>query len=127
MPSRFGYMQATLPLAVLEVSGSRLTLGVRPRFLAKMAGIEDLITQPGPGVICIPVGSNSTWQGIEITGPERPSYYFWTNRRAEVMSYLLQAGFTISQEDGVSTFAVLRGGGHRSVNLNRSAFLRSGY
>jgi hypothetical protein len=96
-------MQATLPLAVLEVSGSQLTLRIRPHFLAKLAGIEYLVTQPGPGVTCAPVGSNSTWQGIEITGPERPSYYFWTNRRAEVMAYLLQAGFTISQQDAATT------------------------
>jgi hypothetical protein len=96
MPGNFGYMQATLPLVILEVTQTALTLRLRPRLLAKLTGMDALVIQPGDEVAITPVRSNATWQGIEIQVPGIPAYIFWTRSRAEILSCLENLGFSIS-------------------------------
>jgi hypothetical protein len=96
MPGNLGYMQATLPLAVLELAGPALIFRLRPRFLAKLTGIQALVIRPGDDVAITPVKSKATWQGIEINVPGTPAYTFWTTSRAEILSSLENVGFTVS-------------------------------
>jgi hypothetical protein len=96
MPGNFGYMQATLPLVILEVTQTALTLRLRPRLLAKLTGMDALVIQPGDEVAITPVRSSATWQGIEFQVPEIPAYFFWTRNRAEILSCLEKFGFSIS-------------------------------
>lgn len=99
MPSSLGYMQATIPLAVMELSGRRLVVRLRPRLLGKITGTNSLEIEPASGVTVLPVRSNWTWQGMEIRVQGRQSYYFWTRKRAEIMAALAAAGFDISSEE----------------------------
>jgi phage terminase large subunit-like protein len=96
MPGSLGYMQATWPLAVLEISGGHLVLRLRPWVLAKITGTEPLTVKPNSGAVIMPVRSN--W--IEIRVPMWPSYYFWATDRDEIMANLTSAGFDVSAEEG---------------------------
>jgi hypothetical protein len=46
MPGSMGRMNASTPLAVLELSGPQLSLRVRPRFLMAMFGAKPLAVSP---------------------------------------------------------------------------------
>jgi hypothetical protein len=100
MPGSLGYLQATWPLAALQVSGERIVLKMRPWVLAKITGTADLAARPADGVLIEPVRSNWTWQGIKFTVPGRPAYYFWTNRRPDVIAHIEAAGFEVSGREG---------------------------
>jgi hypothetical protein len=100
MPGSLGYMQATWPLVALEISDGHLVLRLRPWVLAKITGTEPLTVKPNSDAVIMPVRSNWTWQGIEIKVPMRPSCYFWTTNRADIMANLASAGFEVSAEEG---------------------------
>ncbi len=100
LPGTLGYLQATIPLVVLEVAAERLILRVRPRALGRIAGIDRLTAAPGDDLVAFPVKSNRTWQGIEFRLPTRPSFYFWTRSRGEILDALTSAGFRVSDEEG---------------------------
>jgi hypothetical protein len=99
MPGSLGYMQATAPLVVLEVTTARLALWLRPGILRKVAGIQSLRAAPGDGTLIQPIKNNWSWPGIEFKRPESPSFYFWTRKRSEALEALAAAGFEVSKEE----------------------------
>lgn len=103
IPGRFGHMYVTSPLVVLEISGERLRVNLRPKLLARVMGAEGLMAGADDISIFL-LRSNAVWQGLEFRPPGAPSYYFWMNRiagmRAEVVECLSSAGFQISDTGG---------------------------
>jgi hypothetical protein len=95
MPARLGYCNASSGLVVLEVAGSRLSLRLRPMFMAKLLGVNPLEAVSGDGIVISP--GRSLWlRGIEFQRPGIRPYYFWTGSSAEIFSRLSDAGFTVS-------------------------------
>jgi hypothetical protein len=98
MPGNLGYVRATAPLIVLEVTGSRITLRWRPKLLAKalekLSGISALQAAAGDAIAIVP--ARSWWQnGLEFRVPGSPSYYFWTAHWEEISAILADIGFTV--------------------------------
>src|SRR5262245_40344209 len=98
VPSRLGYAQVGLLMAVLEIEGRRLGVRVRPGFARRMFGIQNLAVTPSDGVVVFPA-RNLGQQGIEVRPKSGRSYYFWTNRSREVLACAAAAGFDVSAEE----------------------------
>jgi hypothetical protein len=96
VPAGFMSWQATAPLAVLELTGSRLTLRLRPALLAKFLGIETLTAIPDGSLHIFLIQNDRTWKGIEFRLPERSSFRFYTPHREQVLEALARAGFVVS-------------------------------
>lgn len=96
-------MYVTSPLVVLETCGGSLRVSLRPKFLARVLGVESLVAGVDDVNIFL-LRSHAAWQGIEFRPTEAPSYYFWMNRiadmRVEVIDYLSSSGFQISDTGG---------------------------
>jgi hypothetical protein len=99
MPGSLGYLQATWPLSVLELSSEGISLRLRPRLFAKITGTEPLKVGFSNAVIILPVRSQRTWQGIEFRVQGQQSYYFWTKRRSEIFASFVRAGCEVSDDD----------------------------
>jgi hypothetical protein len=64
----FGYLQATIPLVIVELAGPLLTVRVRPAFLARLAVTSTLTAAAGDGLQVFPVRSGATYQVLS-SGP----------------------------------------------------------
>jgi hypothetical protein len=94
LPGRFGDWGATSPGVVLELAGSRLTLRLRPRFLARLMGIVPLTAEPGSGLTATATKRRGAWGWfIEFRMPGVNPYYFQTLKVDEVFSCMTDAGF----------------------------------
>jgi hypothetical protein len=94
-------MQATIPLVVLTLSANRLSLQVRPWFLAKITGIQMLEVEASDDAVIYPVSSRLGTRGIEIRMLHRQSYYFWPRKDyTELLPTLSASGFAVSGEAG---------------------------
>jgi hypothetical protein len=87
------------PLIVMEVAGSRLTVRLRPKFLARLSGVAPLIAEPGSGLT---VTTRQAWLGwgryIYFRLPGWRPYRLWTPSReqARLMLWCLaDAGFEV--------------------------------
>jgi hypothetical protein len=100
LPGRLGDWEATVPLVVLEIAGSRLTLRLRPKFLAKLTGVDPLAAEASGKIEILPVRPSWRLPGIEFRVPGRASYYFRARNRDEILSQLAGAGFKISSAPG---------------------------
>jgi hypothetical protein len=101
LPARaFGYLQATIPLVMVELEGARLTVRVRPAVLARLVGARSLNVTAGDGLQVFAVRSKATFQGIEFRPAQKSSFYFFTRQRGEVFAALASAGFSVSQDPG---------------------------
>ena len=101
IPARgFGYVHATIPLVIVELAGTRLTVRVRPALVARLAGARTLAAAAGKGVQIFPVRSGATYQGIEFRPAMRSSFYFFTRHRGDLLAALANAGFTVSEDQG---------------------------
>jgi hypothetical protein len=98
VPSAMGYVHVGALLAVLEVAPARLVLRVRPAIARVIFGVENLAVVPGDDVVIF-LARKLGQQGIEARLEGRPSYYFWTDRRHEVLNSLAAAGFQVSEEE----------------------------
>jgi hypothetical protein len=95
LPGRFGEWGASVPAVVLEVAESRLTVRLRPKFLARLLGIAPLVSGPGSG-LSITASRRRSWGWlIEFRRPDGLSYYFQTTAASKdaVLSCLAEAGF----------------------------------
>jgi hypothetical protein len=81
VPADFMSWQATTPLVVLKLNGSRLTLRFRPALLARFLGIETLTAAPDDKPRIFPIQNDRTWKGIEFGLPGRSSFRFYTRHR----------------------------------------------
>jgi len=102
VPSKMGYVLVTWPLGVLEVSPGRIGLRVRLAITRAVFGIETLDAHVGEGIVVYPAhrpALGGYGSGIEIRLPGRPSFYFWTEKRAEVLAAIAAVGFEVSDQE----------------------------
>ena len=95
VPSTLGYVIVGPPLAVVEVRQGGLLFRVRPRIAGILFGIENLMVTPDDNVVILPAQRRGS-TGIELRMSQRPSYYFWTKRRDEVMVAAAAVGLEVS-------------------------------
>lgn len=118
----FGYLQATVPLVVVEKAGPRLTVRLRPALMARLVGARTLTAAAGDALQVFPVRSNAGYQGIEFRPPLRSSFYFFTSQRDAVLAALAGAGFAVFHGKGESA----QSGISRPMNDRLSRNLRRG-
>lgn len=95
LPGHFGEWGASVPGVVLEVAGSRLTVRLRPKFLARLMGVAPLNAEPGSGLTVTATRRRSWGWLIEFQLPGERPYYFQTTKLDEVLSCLADAGFEV--------------------------------
>jgi hypothetical protein len=101
MPSAMGYVHATKPLAVLEVSPGRIRLWLRPAIIRAAFGVETLDATAGQHVVVSPARRTARRElgGIEIRCPGRPPFYFWSSEYTKVLAEVAAAGFEVSDQE----------------------------
>jgi hypothetical protein len=93
-----GYVDVGIFLAVMDIGPGILELRIRPMFLRPMFGIQNLQVVPDPTTVVCPARKIGQI-GIEIRRVARPSSYFWTNQRSDLLATLAAAGFRILMEE----------------------------
>jgi hypothetical protein len=99
VPTATGRLTATLPLAVMEIHGNRLTLNIRPRWLAAIAGAGNLDAFSGDGTTLFPA-KGVAGVGVGIRGPDGATSYFRTFSAADVLAAASDAGFPVLTTTG---------------------------
>jgi hypothetical protein len=99
VPTTTGRLTATLPLAVMEIHGNRLTLYIRPRWFAAMAGAKNLDAFSGDGTTLFPA-KGVAGVGVGIRGPDGATSYFRTFSAADVLAAASAAGFPVLTTTG---------------------------
>lgn len=98
VPGSMGYVEIGVLLAVAEVRQHLLVLRVRPALIRLMFGIDNLTVVPDDGAVIFPAHKFGQ-EGIEIRLNGRPSYYFWTGQRHDLLASAAAAGFEVSAEE----------------------------
>lgn len=96
-----GRINASTPLAVLELQGDVLTLRVRGGFLNKMFGIQRLTVDPESVSAIYPSRARLRTKAIAIRPWRQPPSYFLTigNDRATILTALAAAGFPVEWDE----------------------------
>ncbi len=96
VPGHFGSWGVTGPLVVVKVADSRVTVRLRPKFLARLMGVAPLIADSGSGLMVTTSRAMKPWGWlIEFRLPGERPYSFQTTRLDEVLSSLEEAGFEV--------------------------------
>lgn len=97
VPASLGWLNATMPLAVLELVPPRATLRVRG---GRLFGAEPMQVEPGEGVRCYPVrGRWPRTVGVTIHQATSAPAYFWTFSSVEILAALQHFGFQVSWDE----------------------------
>jgi hypothetical protein len=96
VPGFLGRMNATYPLAVLELADSSLHLYVRPRLIARLFGIGEVAAATSDGLEAFPVTRLLGTSGVGLGRSGDAVVYFWTTQREEVLQALASAGLRVS-------------------------------
>jgi hypothetical protein len=98
VPGALGRMNASTPLAVLELTNGTLTLRVRPRFLGTLLGAQIQAVTASAVIEMFPAKGKLMfgWQGIGVQPFGRRVFYFWTRQPAEILTALAAAHFPVS-------------------------------
>ncbi len=99
VPSLFGRMNASVPLGVLELDGSLLTFRVRPRLLAKLFGMHQLVVRPFEVEAVYPARARLRYPAIAVRPLGQPPYYFLLGDRGLILSCIAEAGFPVSWQE----------------------------
>ena len=101
IPGTMGRMNASTPLAVLEVSDGSLTLRVRPNFLATLFGAKALALAPAQVEAVFPARGRLRYKAIGIRPLKQPPSYFLTvgADRSPILSTIAAAGFPVEWEE----------------------------
>lgn len=99
VPVATGRLSATLPLAVLELTGATLVFRIRPRWLRPLVGAQILTLSPNSGAVIFPV-HQLIGTGIGICPRGQAAWYFRTSAPGHLLSALDMAGFEISAQPG---------------------------
>lgn len=97
LPGRFG-LWGVSGLVVLEVSGSQVTVRLRPKFLARLMGVVPLTAEPGSGLMITVSQGMRPWGSyieFQLPGGQRYSFQVGATRKGEVLPYLADAGFEV--------------------------------
>ena len=95
VPGNLGRMNASTPLAVLELNGPLLTLRVRPRFISKLFGVSTLRVEPDGVEAIFPAKGRLRYPSICIRPHGEPHFYFLLGDRAWILTTLAAAGFPV--------------------------------
>lgn len=99
---RFGKVNTSEPLTVLEVSPGRLVLRVRPRLLAAAFGVRPLVALAEDALVFPARGMfKSRFVGIKTATGEG---YFAARDQAELLRYLESAGFEVDWAERTITY-----------------------
>ena len=105
MPGSMGRMNASVPLGILELSGNRITLRVRPAFLATMFGSKPLIVTPAQVEVVFPARGRLRYRAIGIRPRnEPPCYFLLGGDRQFILSAIAAAGFHVQWEERVYSY-----------------------
>jgi hypothetical protein len=99
MIGTLGRVSATGPFGVLELSQGRLTLDVKPRWLAKVFGLTPLSVTADEVSQIFPAKGQLRSPGVGIFMPDRHVSYFFTGRREEILAALQAAHFPVSWDE----------------------------
>jgi hypothetical protein len=100
VPGSLGRTNATYPLAVLEVEPGKLTLQIRPKFLAAMFGIKALEVSPADVEAVFPARARLHSRAIAIRPKSAPpSYFILQGDRDSILRKVALAGFLVSLEE----------------------------
>lgn len=100
VPASLGRMNASTPLGVLELAPRRLTLRVRPKFLATMFGFTALVVSPADVEAVFPARVRFGYRAIGIRPSGNPPYYFLcAGNRNSILSAVAAAGFPVQWEE----------------------------
>jgi hypothetical protein len=101
LPWLYDRIHAAAPLAVLELTGSSVTVRVRPRLLAR--GLQASVTLEPAGVEAIfPIKTRlAGYEGIGLLRTGGSVTYFWSSRREELLSALAAGGFPVGWEERI--------------------------
>jgi hypothetical protein len=100
-------MNASTPLAVLELSDRSLTLRVRPGFLASLFGAKALVVAPEQVESVFPARGRLRSKAIGIRPLKQPPSYFLTvgADRAQILSAIAAGGFPVEWEEHDFSYA----------------------
>jgi hypothetical protein len=102
-PGALGYVDIGILLAVMEVGAGVLSIRVRPALIRMMFGIQNLQTVPDLRTEIFPAHKFGQ-AGIEVRREGKPSYYFWTDRRSDLLAALTASGFRVSTEEQAMSY-----------------------
>ncbi|MGZ6969152.1 MAG: hypothetical protein ACXVIM_04335 [Acidimicrobiia bacterium] len=99
LPWLYDRMHAASPLAVLELSGSSVTIRMRPRLLA--LGLRAIVTLRAEAVEAVfPIKTPMFgYEGIGLRPLGQPVTYFWTSDREQLLTRLRAEGFPVGWEE----------------------------
>lgn len=100
MPGSMGRMNASAPLGIFELTPGRLSLRVRPGFLASMFGIKPLEVSPNQVEAVFPARARFRHRAIGIRPiGQPPSYFLLGGDRETILSAAAAAGFPVQWEE----------------------------
>jgi hypothetical protein len=99
VPGGMGRMNASTPLAVLELDDHCLTLRVRPRFLSRLFGVHSLSLTPSDVELIFPARGRLRSRAVGIRPTRQPPSYFLLSDRSAILSAVAQAGFPVDWEE----------------------------
>ena len=108
VPGRFGRINATVPLVVLELSGVALTLRLRPKAIGAMFGAESLTWTASDLVGIYPVRGRwvSAHRGLGIESSAGVCY-FWTFQLEYILGALELQQFPVSWGERFISFSLV--------------------
>ncbi len=92
-------MNASTPLAVLELNGPLLTLRIRPTFISRLFGVSTLRVEPDRVEAIFPAKGRMRYPAICIRPYGEPPFYFLLGDRASILTTLAAAGFPVEWEE----------------------------
>jgi hypothetical protein len=102
MPGHFGLWGIGGPLIVVEISGPRVSVRLRPNFLAKLLGVAPLVAEPGSGLVVTTAQVRMGWGWyLRFRLPGERNYSFMTTaaKKNEMLSCLAEAGFEVPVQE----------------------------
>jgi hypothetical protein len=99
IPGELGRMNASTPLAVLELTGSQLTLRIRPSFLSKLFGMSELHVVPGDVDAVFPAKGRLRSPAICVRPHGQPPFYFLLGDRSSILTSIAAAGFPVEWQE----------------------------
>ena len=96
VPVRIGRLNASSPLATLDLDPGGLTLRVAG---GRLFGAKPLTMAATDGGVCFPLSGLIARRGIAIRPSDQRAWYFWTKSGPEMLATLAAAGFTVSWEE----------------------------
>lgn len=99
IPGSLGRMNASTPLAVLELVDRTLTLRIRPQFLGRLFGAKTLQVEPTGVEAVFPARGRLRSRAVCIRPIGQPPFYFFLGDRQSILTTIAAAGFPVSWEE----------------------------